>query len=59
MTYFDEVLHLFVDDVSSKLNIDLSWTLQQSQKLLDTSMHFITQSNLQNNENLIIPLENF
>ena len=28
MTYFDEVLHLFVDDVSSKLNIDLSWTLQ-------------------------------
>ena len=59
MTYCDEVLHLFVEDVSSKLNIDLSWTLQQSQKLLDTSMHFITQSNLQNNENLIIPLENF
>ena len=104
MTYFDEVLHLFVDDVSSKLNIDLSWTLQQPrEKLLETSMQYqnelktksggynrnpndqknlfeiqdvlnnnlnftpsyseiktaIAERYLQNNENLVIPLENF
>lgn len=34
MTYLDEVIHVFVDDVSSKLNTDLSWVLQQpSEKL--------------------------
>ena len=102
MTYFDEVLHLFVEDVSSKLNIDLSWTLQQPrEKLLETSMQYrdelktksgshnhnpnnqkkmfeiqdvlnnnltpsyseiktaIAESYLQNNENLVVPLEHF
>lgn len=41
MTYLNEVLHVFADDVSSKLNMDLSSTLQQrSEKLLDTSMQY-------------------
>ncbi len=41
MTYLDEVLHIFVDDISTKLNIDLSWTLEQrSEKLLDASMQY-------------------
>lgn len=41
MTYFDEVLCLFVDDVSLKLNIDLSWILQQGSKnLLDMSIQY-------------------
>ncbi|MDR9777876.1 hypothetical protein RJJ65_35675, partial [Rhizobium hidalgonense] len=41
MTYLDEVLNVFVDDVSSKLNIDLSWTLEQrSEKLLQSSQQY-------------------
>lgn len=41
MTYLDEVLHIFVDDISTKLNVDLSWTLEQrSEKLLDASMQY-------------------
>ena len=41
MTYLDEVLYIFVDDISAKLNMDLSWTLEQrSEKLLDTSSQY-------------------
>lgn len=41
MTYLDEVLHNFVDDISTKLNVDLSWTLEQrSEKLLDASLQY-------------------
>ena len=36
MTYLDEVLRIFVDDISSKLNTDLSWVLQQSSEKLKT-----------------------
>ena len=41
MTYLDEVLHIFVDDISTKLNLDLSCALEQrSEKLLDASMQY-------------------
>ena len=41
MTYLDEVLHSFVDDISTKLNVDLSWALEQrSEKLLAASMQY-------------------
>ena len=41
MTYLDEVLYIFVDDISAKLNMDLSWTLEQrSEKLLDTTSQY-------------------
>ena len=30
MTYIDEVLDIFVTDVSTKLNIDFSWMMSQS-----------------------------
>ena len=41
MAYLDEVLHIFVDDISTKLNVDLSWTLEQrSEKLLDASLQY-------------------
>ena len=36
MTYLDEVIYIFVDDVSSKLNTDLSWALQQPSEKLRT-----------------------
>ncbi len=36
MAYLDEVIHVFVDDVSSKLNTDLSSTLQQPSEKLRT-----------------------
>ena len=41
MTYLEEILHSFVDDISTKLNVDLSWTLEQrSEKLLDASLQY-------------------
>ena len=41
MAYLDEALHIFVDDISTKLNVDLSWTLEQrSEKLLHASLQY-------------------
>ncbi|NWK53850.1 hypothetical protein HYG89_15155 [Acinetobacter sp. SwsAc5] len=38
MTYLDEVLYIFVDDISTKLNIDLSWILEQRSEKLQSTM---------------------
>lgn len=41
MSYLDEVVHEFVNNVSSRLDIDLSWTLEErSAKLADASMQY-------------------